>query len=85
MLEAAYRRYDGPLLDAALQGAAVAVVGPVVYLAVRSVRHGGATWSGRIVLLLTAGLALARVPLLAVVAIALAVSLPLVRTFGARR
>jgi chromate transporter len=76
-----YDRIQGPALDAALQGAAAGAIGPVSYVMVKSVQHGGREWYGLLVLAGTAAASIFKLPLLLIVCLALCISFILVRTF----
>lgn len=77
-----YERFQGPGLDAALQGAAAGAIGPIVYMSTRSVRHSGRKWYGALILAGTAIASFLKLPLLLIVCVALSVSFILVHFFG---
>ena len=78
-----YARYQGPEMNAALQGAAAGAIGPIVYLCIRSVRHSGRRWYGALIIAGTAIASILKLPLLLIVCVALCVSFILVQLFGA--
>lgn len=75
------RWFEGPVMDAIMQGAAAGAIGPVFYVMVRSIRYGGKTWYGVFVLVATAAAILAKFSLLLTVIVALCISFALVRLF----
>jgi chromate transporter len=77
-----YERFQGPELDAALQGAAAGAIGPIVYMSTRSVRHSGRKWYGIVIIAGTTVASILKLPLLLIVGVALCVSFILVQLFG---
>jgi chromate transporter len=77
-----YDRFQGPAIDAALQGAAAGAIGPIVYMSTRSVRHSGRKWYGALIIAFTAIASFLKLPLLLIVGVALCVSFILVQLFG---
>lgn len=76
------RWFTGPAMDAVMQGAAAGAIGPVFYVMVRSIRHGGKEWYGALIIIATAAAVLAKFSLLLTVAVALCISFAGVRLFG---
>lgn len=77
-----YEHFQGPELDAALQGAAAGAIGPIVFMCTRSVRHSGRKWYGALIIGATAIASFLKLPLLLLVAVALSVSFIFVQLFG---
>jgi chromate transporter len=73
-----YDYLESPILDRALEGAAAAALGLLVFIVVKSVKHMGARWSALTVFAaVTGAVTLFNAPLLPLVVIALPVSLVL--------
>jgi chromate transporter len=77
-----YDRFQGPALDALMEGAAAGAIGPVVYLMIKSIRYGGRHWYGLVVIVGTAAAILLKISLLLTVCVAVCISILLVRFFG---
>lgn len=75
---AVYDRIAGSALEAMLQGAAAGALGPVAYLAYRSAVHGASEWHTALVLAAVAAAAVFKMPLVAIVALALPAGIALV-------
>lgn len=68
-------------LDAALQGAAAGAIGPAAAITLKSVKHGGNTWYAGVVLIVTAAVGIANLPVGGLLAIIIPISIILVIFF----